>query len=159
MRARWIPGLVVAVGVIVALRIPYGDCVNMLDHEGGPVLYTDCANHIPLRIAIAGIAAVIALGIAGIQDPQRRKWLWVAATTLSVALALAMLIPRGGPYFTAEELHFHGVGVIIPRWDNRNPLRVVVATAGAFIALVLALRRSGVAPRLAPSDSYQSLGQ
>ena len=149
-----IPGLLVAAGLIAALVIPYGGCVNMVDYEGGPVLYTDCANHIPLRIATAGIAAVMALGVAGIQNPHRRRWLWAAATLFGT-LALALLIRRGGPYYSPAELNFHGVGVLIPRYDNRNPLRVAVAATGAFAALIVSFRVLRVPSREVPSVSDQ----
>lgn len=128
---RWIPVLVVFTGVVSALLIPYGSCVNEVEYEGGPLLYTDCANHIPFRIAIAGIAAVLALALAGTLDPRRRRKLLTGAAALAAGLALALLIPRGGPYYSGSLLH--GVGVIVPRYSNRNPLRVAVAATGGSL--------------------------
>lgn len=133
MRSRWMPWLIFGGGGLVASLIRLGPCVqgvwNFNYASAAP-----CANPAPIRLGIAGVAALMALLLTGISRPEDRRKVWGGALVLAIALAVALLLPRGGPYFHPETRLGRYVGL----YSLRNPLRVVIAGLGAFTALVIA---------------------
>jgi hypothetical protein len=64
-------------------------------------------NYILVRLAIAGVAAVGAMFLAGIPRPVDRPRLWGGALILAIAVGLALALPIGGPHIPTLPV-YHG---------------------------------------------------
>jgi hypothetical protein len=97
-------------------------------------------NDVLVRLVIAGGAALVAMLLAGIDRPSGRPRLWGGALILAVALGIALLLPRGGPYIPVLP-PYHGpmIRIAMPQYDQRNALRLAIAGAGALAALLIAV--------------------
>lgn len=93
-------------------------------------------DRIAVRLGISAGAAVAAPLVAGIDRPADHRRLCGGALVLAIAVAVALRIPLGGPYFPTGHLppneHFIG------HYGLRNPLRVAIVAVGALIALFIA---------------------
>jgi hypothetical protein len=112
-------------------------------------------DRVALRIGIIGGAAVAALLVAGINRREDRSKFLGGALVLAVAVAIAVRLPLGGPYFPAGHPPAVAglVGHYIGHYGLRNPLRVAIVGVGALIALFIAF---GNPPRWSQRNSLAS---
>jgi hypothetical protein len=129
------PGVVFVGGALVALLIPLGPHYGTFSMSYPP----PPPNDLLVRLSIAGGASLVAMPLAGIDRPSGRPRFWGGALILAVALGIALLVPRGGPYFPVLP-PYHGpmIRIAMPQYDQRNALRLAIAGIGALAALVVA---------------------